>query len=199
MISNIFADCGCAGYECGLNDCIKCSIRKVRVLASTEKFSDVDFDNTDGMLESSMPLLRRNLRRRHRTLEAKESMSKASDWTANATRVEVAQMKNAPFLKRNLCIEHQGKLLPIRRRAGATKKESTTRTNIRSQYRVHFITYESSDCDEMKKNMMMHSFLCPAYQCPFHCPYKVVSTIKNFHESSLIMCPHSKLLTSLRR
>ena len=149
------------------------------------------------MLESSMPLLRRNLRRRHRTLATKESMSKASGWTANATIVEVAPMKDTPFLKRNLCIEHEGKSLTIRRKAGATKKESTTRTNVRSQYRVHFITYESSD--EMKKNMMMHSFLCPAYQCPFHCPYKVVSTTKNFHESSLIMCPHSKLLTSLRR
>ena len=144
-----------------------------------------------------MPLLRRNLRRRHRTLATKESMSKASGWTANATIVEVAPMKDTPFLKRNLCIEHEGKSLTIRRKVGATKKESTTRTNVRSQYRVHFITYESSD--EMKKNMMMHSFLCPAYQCPFHCPYKVVSTTKNFHESSLIMCPHSKLLTSLRR
>ena len=149
------------------------------------------------MLESSMPLLRRNLRRRHRTLATKESMSKASGWTANATIVEVAPMKDTPFLKRNLCIEHEGKSLTIRRKAGATKKESTTRTNTRSQYRVHFITYESSD--EMKKNMMMHSFLCPAYQCPFHCPYKVVSTTKIFPWIFADNVSSLKLLSSLRR
>ena len=135
---------------------------------------------------SSLPLLQRNLRRRYRNMSNLKvlqeqrcatrefkSMLKKVDKTAVSTMVNARPLKKLPFLRRNIYIKLEKFPAKSRRNDVIRKKFTPDITNVRRQYRVHYVKYE--DSKTLKKNAIMTSCICPAYQCPICLSYKVVS------------------------
>lgn len=168
--------------------------------STAAKSAKVDFNSG-----TSRPLLQRNLRRRKRTLAlsstipvierhsaTNESISiwKAVDKAADLAMVDVAPLKQTPFLKRNICLPKAPSRTGIRiASANAKRNDTVDSMNNRRQYRVHCVKYETHE--KIKKNTIMASFLCPAYQCPICVSYESVRN--KCHTILLTLCLSSAL------
>ena len=163
---------------------------------------DVEFTSKNSVAATSLPLLQRNLRHRqvkltstrgqqvYRCTEAtseSNSMLKAFDMTAEFLIVDSRPRKKPPFLKRNICSpQHLHASKSRRKDRTAIKKATCNSSNARLHYGVHFV--KNANDDTTKKNTILTSFYCPAYQCPICLSYEGVSEnqeLREYHIESL--------------
>jgi hypothetical protein len=132
----------------------------------------------------SLPLLRRNVKRRFQKLahsSAKHetlSISKAAGTKLEPAIANFATLKKTPFLKRNLCIPNVSSVSSRLKTLVGAKRDKVVADdmNTRCQYRVHCIKYENNE--KIPKVTVMASFLYPEYQCPFCISYEGVSKME---------------------